>query len=70
MSSIRNPSSGIAHVDMEAEDQQFPHHILHLLLQELVPVLLGDQLVLPPGEGMSAGGNQSEAGPRQDLEQR
>jgi hypothetical protein len=43
------------HVNVEAEDQDLPHHVLHLVLDHLVAVQLGDPLVLPVGEGVRAG---------------
>ena len=38
---------GDAHVHMEAEDQELTDHVLELLLEDLVALVLGHQLVLP-----------------------
>jgi hypothetical protein len=40
---------------VHAEDQQLPDQVLHLILEQLVALHLGDPLVLPVGERVGAG---------------
>ena len=49
------------HVHVQAEDDQRSHHVLQLFLEDLVAVVVGDLLLLPPREGMSAGAGDAHA---------
>src|SRR5919198_225469 len=51
---------GDADVHVHAEDQQLADQVLHLLLEQLVALHLGDALVLPAGERVGAGRHQPE----------
>src|SRR3989442_13588781 len=45
---------------MQAEDEELADHVLELLLEDLVALVLGHQLVLPVREGMRARGRNPE----------
>jgi len=48
-------------VDVQPEDEELADDVLQLLLEHLVALVLGDELVLPVRERMRAGGHQAEA---------
>jgi len=50
-----------ADVDVHPEDEQLADDVLHLVLEELVPLGLGDALVLPMRERVRAGRGQPKA---------
>ena len=48
-------------VDVQAEDQERPGELLQLFDDVLVALAGGDDLILPPGKGVRAGGGDAEA---------
>jgi len=52
---------GYADVDVQAEDQELADHVLELVFEDLVPLGLGDLLVLPVRERVRAGRGDAQA---------
>ena len=50
-----------SHVDVQAEDEQGPGQLLEFLDDAVVPEARGQDLVLPVGEGVGAGGGHGQA---------
>src|SRR5262249_43629834 len=61
---------GYANVHMEPEDQDRADDVLHLLLEHLVPFLLGDELLLPVREGVRPGAGEAQTFRPQEAGQR
>ena len=61
---------GDADVHVQAEDQQLADDVLQLLLEHLVPLLLGDELLLPMRERVRSGGDEAETVALQERRER